>query len=66
MSVCIARTEEGLRKGERVLKGVRGEVLFRGSQESSRAEESSADPCDVRGELQRDCSSNTASSGPLE
>lgn len=63
MSVCIARTEEGLRKGERVLNG---EELFRGSQESSRAEKSSADPCDVRGELQRERSSNTASSGPLE
>lgn len=26
MSLCIARTEEGLRKGERVLRGVKGEV----------------------------------------
>ncbi len=67
ISICIARTEEVWRKGERVLRGVKGGVVWGGSSQwDFRTEMSSSEPLEVRGELAREEWSKTASSGPLE
>ena len=67
MSVCIARTEEGFRNGERFFSGMKGEedwwFCCDGEGDDKR---SSEEPCDVRGELCWEGISKTASSGPLE
>ena len=34
VSICMARTEEGLRKGERIFRGVKGEEGMRRSASS--------------------------------
>ena len=67
ISVCIARTEEGLRNRERVLGGVGGEDgclcdVFGDSM----IDMSLSEPLEVLGELCREGRSKTASSGSLE
>lgn len=76
VSICMARTEEGLRNGEGFFIGVQGEDGRRsGGQEGSLDPEKkdetdslSSEWWDVRGELCRESEegSKTASSGPLE
>ena len=64
ISVCIARIDDGARKGDLVLRGVKGEDgRFCDREEVS---SSSSELCDVRGELCLEGESNTTSSGPLE
>ena len=74
VSICIARTEDGLRKGERVLRGVKGEgwrrvrggeVVCEGGGRVEMLEEE--DECrDVAGELGHECGEKVAESGSLE
>ena len=50
VSICMARTEEGLRRGERVLVGVLGEETrwspnIDGSRDSGRIREMSSSEC---------------------
>ena len=59
VSICIAQTDDGLRKGEHIFKGVYGDDgCFSGAKESSREpgkkeemDSSSSEWWEVRGEL---------------
>jgi len=70
VSSWMARTEEGLRKGERVLLGVQGETWLSKLQEGARVEgRSEMSSSEVWGDSCWDRSwrlSKTSSSGPLE
>ena len=55
MSICIARTEEGWRNGERVSIEVNGDGVWHwNSWWDSNTEISSSEPLEVRGELVRE------------